>query len=100
MLSGTWKLIQGKGKGKIGDARWSGPLYPKVPATGTEDADCSMGCLYDVLADPGEHNEQSKAFPDITKQLLAKLDEYRKTNFEPLTPNVTIAQVCEATQLN
>jgi len=36
-----------------GDARWSGAMYPKVPATGSRNISCSneAPCLFDVVQD-------------------------------------------------
>ena len=36
-----------------GDARWSGPMYPKVKATGSRNLSCSKQapCLFDVVQD-------------------------------------------------
>jgi hypothetical protein len=42
----AWKLIAAG----AGDAQWSGPLYPKVPAVGATSANCSADkpCLFEV----------------------------------------------------
>jgi hypothetical protein len=49
LVSGTYKLIATA----AGDARWSGPMYPKVKATGSRNFSCSeqAPCLFDVVQD-------------------------------------------------
>jgi hypothetical protein len=50
LISGDFKLIATS----VGEARWSGPLYPRVPANGSSRA-LSCGptapCLFDVVND-------------------------------------------------
>ena len=51
LILGNYKLIATSNRQD--DARWSGPLYPKVPATGNRTLSCSKHtpCLFDVVQD-------------------------------------------------
>eukprot|EP01052_Picozoa_sp_SAG31_P001897 SAG31_NODE_64_length_28590_cov_17.914464_7_plen_235_part_00 len=51
LISGNYKLIATSNPHD--DARWSGPMYPKVPAFGNRTLSCSqrMPCLFDVVQD-------------------------------------------------
>eukprot|EP00051_Salpingoeca_urceolata_P004675 m.66817 g.66817 ORF g.66817 m.66817 type:complete len:498 (+) comp13783_c0_seq1:60-1553(+) len=82
-----------------GTAKWSGPLYPKVPATGPKDAGCSekTPCLYDIVADPQERNNIAKDHSEVVKDMLARVTELNKGVFEGKGPdNITAKMVCEA----
>jgi len=57
-------LLGSKG---LGNAKWAGPLYPKVAASGNETLDCNSGCLFNVTADPGEHNDLGSEQPAVLK---------------------------------
>eukprot|EP00040_Diaphanoeca_grandis_P001071 m.17406 g.17406 ORF g.17406 m.17406 type:complete len:490 (+) comp11501_c0_seq1:50-1519(+) len=95
LIQNQWKLIDTS----PGNAMWSGPLYPKVKATGPKSLDCKP-CLFDVVADPGEHNEVSGANPDIVKTMSARLAVLMATVFAAPTANVTKGAVCAATAKN
>ena len=49
LISGDFKLIATS----VGEARWSGPLYPRVPANGSRTLSCkpTAPCLFDVVND-------------------------------------------------
>lgn len=93
LIQNDWKILQGEKD--LGDARWSGPLYPKVPATGDKVQDCSQGCLYNISADAGEHHDLSKEYPAVTKQMLGRLAQLQQTIWKPTYPNVTQEEVCD-----
>ena len=42
-------------------------------------ADCRAGCLYDLRADPGEHEDVSASHPDVVDQLRARLEQHNAT---------------------
>lgn len=41
--------------------------------------------LYNIIDDPTEHNDLSELYPELVKEMEAKLDEYRKSYVEPKT---------------
>jgi len=84
LIQGSWKLIVGKNEGN--SAAWSGPLFPKVPATGPKSINCTAGCLYDVVIDPSERNDVAAKHLDIVKNMTARLKELEKTDWTPTYP--------------
>ena len=45
--------------------------------------DCSLGCLYEVMSDPTEHDEISAHFPHIVSELRARLEQVEATAWVP-----------------
>ncbi|XP_057307730.1 arylsulfatase B-like [Hydractinia symbiolongicarpus] len=45
-------------------------------------------CLFNIKEDPCEYHDLSKEYPDIFKQMLSRLDEYRKTMVPPRNKNI------------
>jgi arylsulfatase B len=82
LISGSWKLLTGH----VGEAAWGGPNYPNAssPASPVDPGpslNCSQGCLFDVVADPTEHNDVAAQHPAIVAALTARLVELRKGFF-------------------
>ena len=46
-------------------------------------ANCSAGCLYDVVSDPGEYNELSKAQPKKHAEMMARWGVLSVNDFAP-----------------
>merc|ERR1719230_1366115 len=79
------------------DARWSGPMYPKVPATGSHNLSCSRQapCLFDVASDIREERDLAEAMPDMVASMQSRLATLMKGVFEAdAVPNTTQAKVC------
>ena len=86
MVNGSHKVILGDA---IPFAVWTGATNPNAtdnnpmqwncsapactPPVVLGKVDCSLGCLYDVVADPQERTELSATQPDTKKALLARL---------------------------
>lgn len=85
-----------------GTAKWSGPLYPKVKATGPKSISCSKRtpCLFNVVADPSERDDVASKFPDVVTKMAARLAVLMEGVFEGVKPNVTKKSVCDATAKN
>merc|ERR1712232_352738 len=83
LIIGDWKLITGKVKG----ASWAGPTYPNASSendsVGDYNADCSPACLYNVgrSGDWTEHEDLADTFPDRVNDMLARLDDLKKTKW-------------------
>ena len=76
IIMGDYKLIVGP-QGKVCDAlMWSPLTYPCEQ--GPKGENCDPYCLYNILEDPGEHNELSKKEPKILQQLLEHYNAYAK----------------------
>ena len=43
---------------------------------------CSSGCLFDIIADPNE-DHQIKDKPEVVAQMMQRLQELNKSNFNP-----------------
>ena len=41
------------------------------------------GCLFDLLADPTEHNDVAAAHPDIVAALYKRIEHHQSTVFSP-----------------
>ena len=46
--------------------------------------------LYNIAADPTEHNELSAERPDVVRQLLNRLDYYYKNSVSPMYPALDV----------
>ena len=87
-----YKILVGDGPGSILDmAGWPGPQWPNVSSsvdyanvTQVCGRTLETGCLYDVYADPNEHNNMIASNPAIWTKLLARMDEVNKTVFSPI----------------
>ena len=76
---GRWKLVVGV----TCPAHWAGPTSPNGTAEAPLSADCgSLGCLYDLEADPGEHNDLAAAEPGIASVLRKRLAALRTGVFQ------------------
>lgn len=72
--------------GMFAEAVWTGPQFPNTstkPAQWDTTADCSQGCLYNLIADPSEHNDIAAANPDIVARLKQKILAHNATCFSP-----------------
>jgi arylsulfatase I/J len=99
LIQDKWKLIATN----AGDSRWSGPLYPQVPAEGEKDAQkCSAEkpCLFNIITDASERTEVADKHPDVVKRMQARLDELMEGIWSPTRPNVTKEAKCAATAKN
>ena len=67
--------------GSLGSAGWSGPLSPNASSPQNDPhvqtLNCSAGCLFDLLADEGEHDNIIAQFPADAARLRARLAELR-----------------------
>lgn len=100
VIRANFKLIAADTRGQ--ESRWSGPLYPKVPATG-QALNCTQEapCLFDVVADYREEHDLASTKPEVVGKLQARLAELMKTVFEAdPVPNATQAKVCAASVAN
>ena len=101
LINGSLKLIAtGPGTGK-----WSGPLYPKVPAENSTVVTCSekAPCLYDVVADPSERADIAAGHPDVVARMAARLAALAPTKFSGQCnecPKDGSAQICAQTAKN
>jgi len=100
VIVGQYKLI----RTDPGTAQWTGPLYPKVNATGPTTVDCSFKspCLFDVVADPSETTDLATTYPAVVHSMNATLTlDLMPTVFEgirdPRYADVSQADVCRAT---
>ena len=98
LIQGDWKLIAAG----AGADKWSGPMYPKVPATEKPTVSCSAKkpCLFNVVQDPSERHEVAAKNPALVANMTARLNELMKGVFEGHGPNITSQQVCAMTAKN
>ncbi len=63
---------------QVGPAGWAGVQYPNASTASHDicyEVDCgATGCLFDVVADPGEYNDLAAQRPDDLARLNARLD--------------------------
>ena len=100
LIQANYKLIATDTAGTEG--RWSGPLYPKVPATGGALA-CTQAapCLFDVVADEREQRDLASTEPGVVARLQGRLAELMPGVFEAdPVPNATQEKVCAASVAN
>ena len=70
--------------GEISSAFWTGPVFPNSTGAGGGSKNCgATGCLYNVFADPTEHDEVSAEHPDIVAELQAIITAESRTLFNP-----------------
>lgn len=106
LISGKYKIVVGVQHMDI----WQGPSYPN--ATGRQPcqevecpfvpgldfkSDCGAdGCLFDVFADPTEHEDIASKLPDVRASLLARLADLNRGNFNPDRGNRPSKRACAA----
>jgi len=100
LISGQWKLLTGH----VGEAAWGGPNYPNAssPASPVDPGpslNCSQGCLFDIIADPTEHNDVATQHPAVVASLTARLAELRK-GFFTNADDFSATTVCPANMGN
>ena len=97
LIEGRYKLISGQPAlfgGPTDMNGWAGPTYPNASSgvDGRGDArswgeqDCgrlTAGCLYDIIADPTEHEEIGAQHPEIMARMLAALAAENATIYDP-----------------
>jgi len=82
LIQGRWKLLVGS----FSEAIWTGPKYPNKTSSKEEwevSAHCYSGCLFDLVADPSEHDDLSALNPKIVKHMLKRIHEINRTVFSP-----------------
>jgi hypothetical protein len=89
VIVGDMKLVTGD----VSMAWWTGPTYPNAstPKGGQPQQDrnfkCSLpgklGCLFNLTADPTEHNDLIHSRPDDAMRLFKRLLQYSKSQFNP-----------------
>ena len=96
LINGDFKLLVGTN----GAAGWTGPVFPNStnPDGGidaVEHCEKGDGCLYDIINDPGEHNNLASKMPNKLKEMRDRLSEYQTTHFNPDRGEKDLA-ACEA----
>ena len=78
IIMGNYKLIVGKQPGAMvcDSLMWTPLDYPC--SDGPKGENCNPHCLYNIVEDPGEHNELSLKEPDVLQKLLNQYKEYSK----------------------
>ena len=86
---GLWKLLIGEVEQNV----WTGPLYPNKSSSWVDNPErCGIpmvpvvgkgGCLFDLLADPNEHNDVAADHPNIVKELYTRILAYQAGVFSP-----------------
>ena len=83
-----WKLIIGS----LGQNVWSGPISPNGTNWTDTPYHCGIpssppvgkgGCLFNVLADPNEHDDVVDQHPDIVAEMYARIQAHQTTAFSP-----------------
>jgi len=71
IIRGQWKLLLGDQHG----AAWHGPDYPNASSHGDDPVlQCGdRGCLFDVVADPTEHEDVRETHQSVAHELSARL---------------------------
>ena len=82
IIMGDYKLIVGKQPGAImcDSVMWTPLDYPC--SDGPKGENCDPHCLYNIIEDPGEHNELSSKEPDLLQKLLNQYNTYSKEQRE------------------
>ena len=85
LIIGDYKLLWNENQ-NISIAGWTSPNYPnkQTPESGINDnsLNCTLGCLFDVANDPGEHNDIAEDKPFKVEQMKRRLRELRKGFYE------------------
>eukprot|EP00911_Craspedida_sp_UC1_P002924 UC1_evm6s2133 len=100
LIVGRYKVITGK---QAMDG-WTGPRYPNN--TGPQPSylplgwvgDCGNGCLYDIFADPTEHNDLGRLQPELLRNMTTRLQVLNAGNFNPDrgTPDIVACEKARA----
>jgi len=96
LIQGQYKLI----RGQMIEATWSGPNYPNStsPANPVDPGPtikCPTGCLFDVVADPTEHEDIAASHPDIVTAMKQRLTELAK-GFYTNSDDFSKSTICPA----
>ena len=87
LISGQWKLSTTG----MGADKWSGQMYPSVPAESptTPFKGCSTKspCLWDIVSDPEERDECSSDNTALVTKLAAVRDSSTNISADPLSPS-------------
>ena len=94
--------------GRVRQAGWCGNVHPNntLPwdsfATVEQCNDTAtgkVGCLFDVVQDPGGHDDLALAMPEKARELLAKMEAAQQTWFDPFrgTPDAAACEVAART---
>lgn len=67
-----------------------GELILSFPFQKFHEGELIKVALYNITADPTEHNDLSQKFPDVLKKLQERLEFYKKTAVPPLNKPVDI----------
>lgn len=88
--SKIWKLMLGQEPNAV----WTGPRHPNATSATQRPsekvfADCGYapGCLFELGADPAEHEDVAAANPEVVKRLREALEAHNKTVFAPRRPS-------------
>lgn len=73
------------------DNTWTAPPCSYPNNTGSQPSflplgwehDCGTGCLFDIIADPTEHNDLAGQQPALLGSMAARLAVLNKGNFNP-----------------
>merc|ERR1712232_247128 len=94
LISGEYKIVLGV----MTYGFWMGPLYPNATTNHTRESknvDCKAGCLFNIIDDPGEHNDLASQKPDVHQRMIARWKELKATRYEA-APHATDDAQCEA----
>ena len=76
VIAGNYKLIVEPQGTNCDGLMWSPLDYPC--SQGEKGPNCDPYCLYDIVNDPSEKKDLSKAYPEKLKELLEKYNKYSK----------------------
>ena len=103
MAEGRYKLIVGH---RVEQAGWCGQVHPNTThkwdsfgdVTNCSATPAKTGCLFDVLADPGEHVDLALTMPDKAQGIYAKMLAAEEQWFDPNrgAPDPLACQVARA----
>jgi hypothetical protein len=74
---------------------WTAPIHPNATSAHAQihDPGCPDGCVFDLVADPGEHHDLSAKLPQVKQQLLAAAKAAKETAFQTNeTPGYTTCE--------
>ena len=88
LISGDWKIVNGT-QGGLGI--WQGPRFPNASSVPAAALGCPRGCLFNLRADPYEHDDVKEVHPRVFNTLMARLVDVGKTVYQT---NFTVADEC------